>query len=802
VKDKLAQFLTRLLKPLIEIRPGERLKTLVMFTYFLLIIATIWILKPVRDSLFLEEFGAGMLRYAYVGEGVFMAVIVFGFIQLSKNVSRKFFYAGVFGFYIVCLLLFWGLFRLGEIPYLPYLFYIWVASYSIAMTTIFWLLANDIFNISEAKRLFGLILSGGSIGGALGGLITERFAVILHTENLLLVAVAILGICISFVAVMWKSLLPASVSESSEEVVSEPITSTEQKTSSPSAKKLFTGSSYLLMLAGLIIIAKVTSTVIDNQFKGIVEVSILGLDAKTAFFGGFYKWLNVVAFLSQILLTTVTLRYLGVGISLWILPVGLMLGSVFSFMYPILIAGCAVKIFDGAGNYSIQQACREVLYIPVPTRVRYKVKPVIDMLGFRLAKSLGGIFIISLAPLFNLSNEKLGALIWILIPFWCFLAWKMKSGYSKLLRERLIQKDKFDETVKAQRATDVLSFLHDEKDFHEIEAFMNHRSSYARKLAAAAYFAYAKSKKSIRPTKNFIKQMIQQEAFEQIDEQVDENGLGTQDMEFLENLMAESGEVRVPHDATLGAFLSKHSDKLLIKLGSVLRDVEQGLATKRRAIRIIELIPQQESADLLLHTLSGAQNHAFRFVMIKALNQLHDKNPDIAMNRFLIKNEISRESKIHEKIKKIIQFYYESVKKPPSEDYLGVALKAISEESMERIFHYLNLLYSHEAIQVIYARIVESPENDPMRVHAIELLSNTVEPDLLIIIQNILDGRNPSNIKEKEVIKILKSFLKSQDQWFSVAGSFLISDLELDKRWPELAAFERESELPKIWQGM
>ncbi|MBN1689365.1 MAG: hypothetical protein JW893_09700 [Candidatus Omnitrophica bacterium] len=788
--NHLSRLLTNLLKPLIEIRPGERAKTLVMFVYFFLIIASVWILKPVRDSLFLEELGAKNLRYIYIAEAGFMVAIVWGFSQFARRVTQKVLYTGVLSFYIVCLLFFWILFH-WKVPYLSFFFYIWVASYSIAMTTLFFTLANDIFNPQEARRLFGLILSGGSIGGVLGGLITEKLAVLLHTENLLLVVAVIISACCLLVGMMWKHISPTiDHAPLPNDPPQENKGKAEQTVPFPSAKKLFTGSSYLMMLAGLVMIVKISSAVVDNQFKGIVEASIIGLDSRTAFLGGFFKWLNAASFFSQLFLTSLALRYLGVGISLWILPVGLAIGSVFSFLNPILLTGGAIKLFDGSGNYSIQQACREVLYLPVPSKVRYRVKPVIDMLGFRIAKGLGGLYIAIFAPLLGLANERLSLLVLLLIPFWFILAWRMKKGYSKLLKERLVKKGKFDQAVKAQRATDVLSILHDEKGFHDIKAFMNHRSSYARKLAAAAYLAYAKASKDVGPARIFINQMIQQEAFDQVEEAVNQEGLFERDICFLQELLQGEVKEKVPNDATFRDYLDRHSESVLLKLGTILRDPDLGLAIKRRAVRLTEMIPKQESVDLLLHTLASAQEHAFRFVMIKALNRLQTQDKTLRMNRFLIKSEISREAKIHDKIQKIRYFYHQQPSVTGSEDYLEVALKAILEESLERIFYYLNLLYPEEGILVIFERIQEYAEDDPVRAHAVELLSNTVETDLHIIIHKILDGRKLLKVKERDIIEILKNFAGSQDRWFSITSYFLLSGLGLTQKWPELAELE------------
>ena len=100
---------TGIFRRFVMIRPEERVKTLIMSFYFFAIIMTVWMLKPVRNSLFLDELGAGNLRYVYMGEGVFLIAVVWAFIQFSKRVTRKALYNGVLLFSIACLIGFWFL---------------------------------------------------------------------------------------------------------------------------------------------------------------------------------------------------------------------------------------------------------------------------------------------------------------------------------------------------------------------------------------------------------------------------------------------------------------------------------------------------------------------------------------------------------------------------------------------------------------------------------------------------------------------------------------------------------------------
>jgi ATP:ADP antiporter, AAA family len=414
--EKLAGFL----KPVAEIRPEERFKTGIMFLYFFLTISLIYILKPVRNALFLGELGAKNLGYVYIGEGVFLIFVTSAYVYLSRKFPKKFFFASMLLFFASNLVLFWFLFQ-AKVPYLSAYFYIWVASFSITSTTQFWILANDIFEAQSAKRLFGLIISGGSAGGVAGGALTTQLVKFLKAEDMMLVAAGVIVLCAILIVTFWNRLTDGKTGHNTEK---------PQAQSTSEGKTPLKGTSYLIMLALIVMFAKMSSAIVDNQFNRMVELQIIGKEARTAFLAGFMAWMNVVSFLMQLLVTSLCLRFLGVMRSLWILPLGLALFSGGTLFYPALATAIFLRGFESSTNYSIQQASKEVLFLPIARDVRYRAKPVIDMLGFRLAKSLAGGYILLAVYFSGIPYEKLGVLVLFLIPFWFFVLWRMNRSYS------------------------------------------------------------------------------------------------------------------------------------------------------------------------------------------------------------------------------------------------------------------------------------------------------------------------------------------------------------------------------------
>jgi len=78
--------------------------------------------------------------------------------------------------------------------------------------------------------------------------------------------------------------------------------------------------------------------------------------------------------------------------------------------------------------------------------------------------------------------------------------------------------------------------------------------------------------------------------------------------------------------------------------------------------------------------------------------------------------------------------------------------------------------------------------------HAVELLNNTLEPDLLILIQPILEERADDKAPDKEMLEILRGFSRSEDRWLSLISRFLITKLKLGERWLDLKGAARSAD--------
>ena len=101
------------------------------------------------------------------------------------------------------LLLFWFLFQTGG-EWISVGFYFLGLIFGLLTISQFWTIANDVYDARQAKRLFGLIGGGASLGGAMGAGLTTLLVEELGQNTMLIVSAAILAVCMGIVITVIK----------------------------------------------------------------------------------------------------------------------------------------------------------------------------------------------------------------------------------------------------------------------------------------------------------------------------------------------------------------------------------------------------------------------------------------------------------------------------------------------------------------------------------------------------------------------------------------------------------------------
>lgn len=420
----------KIFRRLFDIREGEGIRTSLMFTILFLFVACLMIVKPIRNSLFLVRFGVEKLPYVFVLVALFSAAVASLYTRYSKRIRLNYLILITILISIASLLIFWSLLNFGfRRDWILYAFYIWVTIFGVVVSAQFWLLANYIFNAREARRLFGIIGAGAISGGIFGGYLTNYMAPLLKTENLLFFCIGFLIVCSFLVWLVWeKSGYPGH----SEKVYKRLRTNLSESTDNP--VKLILNSRHLLYLTGIMGVSVVVANLVDYQFSAVASTIITDTDQLTAFFGFWVSSLSIIALIIQLFLTGRILKYLGVGASLFFLPIGLLVGAVAILVNPSLWTAILIRVSDGSLKHSINKAGTELLALPIALEIKNKAKAFIDVFVKNFAKGLGGVLLIAITTGLGFSLQHISLIIIGLVAFWIFLIIRAKNEYVNSFR--------------------------------------------------------------------------------------------------------------------------------------------------------------------------------------------------------------------------------------------------------------------------------------------------------------------------------------------------------------------------------
>ncbi|MCP4684266.1 MAG: hypothetical protein GY867_02360 [bacterium] len=415
---------------LLNLQQGELGRALLMFLYAFLLMSAYLILKPVRNSLFLDRFGADQLVYMYMIIAVTATPIASFYGWSASRTSLPRLVGATTLFIVVNLAIFWYLIG-QQFSWLVYVFYVWVSLFGVFTTSQLWLLANYVFDAREAKRIFPMIAAGAILGGMMGSLLTNLFAVMVGTENLLWLCVGFMLVCFGILMAVWRMRPIDGVGKDKKK---------KQSRALGGMLPVILKSRHLTLLTLMVSLTVIVSTFVDFQFNKVVKDAFEDKDKLTAFFGAFFFALSVVSLLLQLLLSSRILRRFGIGMAILFLPVGLLLGSAAIFIAPVLASAILVKISDGSFRYSINKTGLELLYLPVPAAVKSRVKALIDVAGDRVARGVGGGLLYIVNDLLSWPVQWISFLSAAIIAGWIAVAVMIKREYSRTFRDALARR--------------------------------------------------------------------------------------------------------------------------------------------------------------------------------------------------------------------------------------------------------------------------------------------------------------------------------------------------------------------------
>jgi|AntRauTorcE11897_2_1112592.scaffolds.fasta_scaffold01630_4 AAA family ATP:ADP antiporter len=431
-------WLRQLKKNFFDIEKREWPNVLLMSLFFFMVIATFWILKPLKRGLLVNFYqdnplqflgtsfaGAEVEQLAKVVNMIVVYAIVVMFTLLSRKLKRQHLNLFLNVFFGALFILFASLVKQpGAVT--SWSFYVLGDMFNSAMVTFFWAYSNDIFNSDQAKRSYGVVGLGGIIGGIVGSTIVVGYVSELGRPTLLYLSLIPLALMIGI------GYIVNARSQNKQESSQKPCAEGKRCSAVFEGADIVFKSKYLLAIVGIIGLYEIVSNIVDFQLSAAIASNISGDLNKDAYFGIVGQITSVVSLIVQLFLTSFIMKRFGVGIALLFLPIAIALGSVGFLIFPSLVFVTIMSASDNSLNYSINQSAKEALYTPTDRDVKYKAKAFIDMFVQRFAKVIAVALNLGVAYWVGLQHVRwLSLACLVILVFWIILVRYVGTEFDK-----------------------------------------------------------------------------------------------------------------------------------------------------------------------------------------------------------------------------------------------------------------------------------------------------------------------------------------------------------------------------------
>ncbi len=386
-------LIARAAKALSQIEKNELKATLVSMLLAFILMASYFVLRPVRDAMPSDWSNTELSILWWLNFLICAAFVsVFGYAVSRarlRNVVAILYVAFAATFVILSI----GVAIVEDRASISKLYYLWVSVFALFNTSVFWTFMTDMFTREQSKRLFPVIAAGASAGAFAGPLLPLFYAEIVGIETLIFIASIglLLGVPLIFYLYRLKGAELGNVDLKAD-------------TTALGGKwwqgfRAFATSPYMLGIAAFILLYTFISSFVYFEQKNVL--ADIPIERRTQLLSLVDLAVNSLTYVLALFVTGRIVLRLGMPLALVLMPVLICLGMLILAIAPIVTVVLALQVFRRAGNYGLTKPARETLFTKISPEVRFKAKPVIDIVVYRGGDAVAG-------SLFSMLTDKIG----------------------------------------------------------------------------------------------------------------------------------------------------------------------------------------------------------------------------------------------------------------------------------------------------------------------------------------------------------------------------------------------------------
>ena len=387
--------LQRQLARFARVEPRESAAVIAAFCLFFFVLGSYFAVRPVRETV-ATLLGRERVADLWLYTALFSIAIVPLWGWLVARMRRSVLLPWTYGAVAVILAAIGAYLGLDESNLqVGAFFYVWISVLNLMLVSVFWSFLLEMFDGEQAKRLFGFIAAGGTLG-ALVGPLTARLTVesIGNSGVLYLGTAGFFGaiICQRILIGIWTRDREAKAAAAGETARAAAAGSSPDGGlgGNPFAGiSIVLRSPYLLGIASFVVLLSAVNTFLYFEQLRIVSETFSDTTRRTEVFATIDFVVQSLTIFSQLFLTGRIASRLGVRTLLTFVPVLMIGGFMLLAMLNVFGMIAALLVLRRWGEYAFIRPGREMLWGSLDTEAKYKAKNFIDVPVYRAADYVG-----------------------------------------------------------------------------------------------------------------------------------------------------------------------------------------------------------------------------------------------------------------------------------------------------------------------------------------------------------------------------------------------------------------------------
>ena len=391
------------------------------------LLASYMAFRPVRDALVLGDWDN--LPWLFTATLIAVAILSSAWTAILGRARPRRTVPKAFHAFAACCLVFAVLVGNDIAPLaVSRVFYVWSAAFNLFVVSVFWGLLADLLGPVIAKRLYGPIAAGGTVGAIAGPVLTRLLVDVIGIDGVLVMSAVLLEVAVVGVT---------QVRRYGEALDREDGVPPDEPTPGGALRgfQRVARSPYLLGIVAYVLCTATAATFMYLEQAAIVRAQLPDRVQATELFATIDLWTQAGTFVVQTIIATPLLAWVGPGLVLALLPLAQGIGISALAAAPVVETLVPVQIVTRTITHGLARPARELLFTVVSRDDKYQAKHAIDTFGYRLG-DFGSAW---LHKALKASGAGGVALVGAMLPLaavWMGIALFLGVGYRRRLHEK------------------------------------------------------------------------------------------------------------------------------------------------------------------------------------------------------------------------------------------------------------------------------------------------------------------------------------------------------------------------------